>query len=638
MIAGGLPPGTSLVEEEAGAAIPAGLRLREARDVSDERDGRGERRDAAVAGPAAGAPSGGYAWLKRRLLVLVLSCAVLPLLLLGWGLHLHYTRTARERLMTSLEAQLDRHRKVIELFLADRKARLQLLVATSRRDDLCAPGRLAEVLAALNQGGWSYTDLGVIDGAGRHLAYAGPYDLLDRNYAETHWFGEVMRDGVHVSDMFLGFRNEPHFVIAVSREEDGRTWILRATIDTDHFRSLVEDVWVGRTGEIVLLDRAGRFQTRPRLGGAIMDASGMTLPPVEAGSRFAIVPAGLDAAGRRVPRCVVGHVWLQEPAWLLVIRQDYGEAFGDLVRAGRASLIFVHLAVLLFGGVGIVVTRQLLAMVRERDRRSADLGCQLLEAGKMAALGELAAGVAHEINNPLAIIGTERQLLLDDLDAGAAAGPGFPARLRDALGQVATQVERCRRITHALLNYARPVEAVAGDVDLNRFLCEVVALVEREARSSGIEFRLDLATDLPAVQADPAQLQQVFLNLVTNAIDAHDGKPYGTVILSTRRCRDGRAVEAVVADTGTGVAPEVAARVFDPFFTTKATGKGTGLGLAICLGTVRGLGGDIALESEAGIGTCVRVTLPVRSAVTRARGGGTPDDPAPRIRTEEVSR
>jgi len=552
-----------------------------------------------------------YAWMKRRLVLLIVLGAVLPLLGLGWTLHLHHTRRAHTRLLASFETQLDRHQKTIELFLADRKARLQLLADSHDQKRIGEPGRIAELLAALNRSGWSFADLGALDATGRHLAYAGPFDLLERNYADAKWFREVMRRGVYVSDMFRGYRDEPHFIIAISRPEGDRTWILRATIDTESFRALVENVRMGRSGEVFLLDRQARYQTRPRFGGEIMGPSGLAPLADRIGPRVAIEPAQRDENGFRTPRRVVGRVWLDEPSWLLVIRQDYDEAFADLVHADRAVLVYMHAAVLIFGAAGLLVTQRMLAMLRQRDRLGADLQRQLRCAGKMAALGELAAGIAHEINNPLAIIATERQLLVDDLERGDA--PPDRGGLRGALDQIATQVARCRRITHALLDFARPAEVAVAPLDLNAFLREAVTLVEREAHASGIVFELELAAALPTVHADPSLMQQVLLNLVNNAIDAHGGKPYGTVTVTTHARPERRCVEILITDTGCGVAPEDAERIFEPFFTTKRAGEGTGLGLSICLGIVQGLGGDISLESESGRGTTVHLLLPVHS-------------------------
>jgi two-component system NtrC family sensor kinase len=127
-------------------------------------------------------------------------------------------------------------------------------------------------------------------------------------------------------------------------------------------------------------------------------------------------------------------------------------------------------------------------------------------------------------------------------------------------------------------------------IDVNSFVREVIDLMAREAKTGGIKFIPELQPDLPPVLSDPSQLQQVFLNLITNAVDAHNGKPYGTITIRTRAADRDEGVHVSVADTGTGIPPENLEKIFDPFFTTKPVGKGTGLGLSICYATMKGLG------------------------------------------------
>jgi two-component system NtrC family sensor kinase len=134
--------------------------------------------------------------------------------------------------------------------------------------------------------------------------------------------------------------------------------------------------------------------------------------------------------------------------------------------------------------------------------------------------------------------------------------------------------------------------------------------MEGRAKGMGIQFSADLEKDLPSFLSDPSQLQQVFLNLITNAFDAHDGKPYGTISISTRFNNQREGVEIVVADTGSGISPENMEKMFDPFFTTKPVGKGTGLGLSITYSIIKRLGGDISVQSEIGKGTQFNIFLP----------------------------
>jgi two-component system NtrC family sensor kinase len=169
--------------------------------------------------------------------------------------------------------------------------------------------------------------------------------------------------------------------------------------------------------------------------------------------------------------------------------------------------------------------------------------------------------------------------------------------------QIDVQIQRCKRITQNLLRFARRTKSVLETVDINLFVNEVIDLMEREAGTGGIKFFSNLEKDLPPILSDPSQLQQVFLNLITNAIDAHDKKPYGTIHINTRSDEQNQGIQIVVADTGSGISPENLEKIFEPFFTTKPVGRGTGLGLSVCYSIIKGLGGDINAQSKLGEGT-----------------------------------
>jgi len=552
-----------------------------------------------------------YSRLYRKFILITLVCSLVPLLLVGWAINIHYTRFSKNRMITAIETQVDYHRKIIELFLKERSSKLQLIAQTHSRESLREFTQLAHVFEVLNQESGSITDLGIIAQDGRHLAYVGPYDLMDKNYSQTHWFKKVMEKGIYISDMFTGFRKVPHFIIAITRNEGGEKWILRATIDTEAFRSLVENVRIGKTGEVYLLNQQGIYQTTPRFGGKIMEKAPYSVGAVHDGTRTAIfTPSSSGGEQGKLPRQLMATAWLGEPKWMLVVKQDYDEAFGEVNYANFASLLFLHLCALTILIVSVLTTRHLIRVIKKRDIEADQLNHQLMEAGKMASIGELSAGVAHEINNPLAIILTEKQILLDAAQYTPELNEEFRQSLEESLGQIDTQVKRCKRITHNLLRFSRRTKSVIERVDLNAFLREVVELMEREAKSSGIRFSMELDGTLKPVLSDPSQLQQVFLNLITNAIDAHDGKPYGTIRITSTSDEKNRRVRLVFADTGSGIPKENLSKIFDPFFTTKAVGKGTGLGLSICYGIMQRLGGRITAKSEVGVGTEFMLELP----------------------------
>ena len=227
---------------------------------------------------------------------------------------------------------------------------------------------------------------------------------------------------------------------------------------------------------------------------------------------------------------------------------------------------------------------------------------ELLHKDKLASMGQLAAGVAHELNNPLGTI-----LLYSDAMYNDA--PEDDPR-RDDLEMIIKEAQRCKIIVAGLLNFARQHDSMVQEVDINLLLQEVVQKVSAQPRFEHLEVAYHLDPLLPIIQADGAQLQQVFINLFNNSADAIGGA--GAITISTR-CLAADSVEIRVEDTGSGIAPENLDKLFTPFFTTKPAGKGTGLGLAIVYGIVKMHRGQIRLESRVGHGTTVIVTLPVHS-------------------------
>jgi two-component system NtrC family sensor kinase len=551
-----------------------------------------------------------YTIFFRRFAFLIIVCFLIPLVFVGWGINFYYTRFAKERMINSFHAQVENHRKIIELFLRQRSSKLQLIAHTHSKGYLGEVSNLARVFEMINLETSSFADLGVIDGYGRHLAYIGPYDLMDKNYSEAFWFKQVMEKGLYVSDMFMGFRKVPHFIMAVTRQENGERWILRATIDTEVFRSLVENVRIGRTGEVYLLNMKGVFQTSPRFQGKIMERAPFLVEPVHEGTRIRILEGGTDEQKQRIPRRIVAQTWLTEPRWMLVVTQDYSEAFSEVNQANHATLIFLLLSAIATLIITVIITKHMIEVIKRRDDEADQLNRQLMQAGKLASVGELSAGVAHEINNPLAIILTERQILLDLMGQTPTLDGDFREALLESLSQIDVQVQRCKRITQNLLRFSRRTTSVIETVDLNEFIGEVIELMEREAKTSGIKFLPDLEVGLPPILTDPSQLQQVFLNMINNAIDAHEGKSYGSIHISTRSDDHTRGVQVVFADTGSGISDENREKIFDPFFTTKPVGRGTGLGLSICYSIIKRLGGDIAVQSEVGKGTVFTLFLP----------------------------
>ncbi len=550
-----------------------------------------------------------YSRLFRRFVFLTMICSLVPLLFAGWAINIHYSGFARERILKTLQTRVEYHKKIIELFLNENKTRLDFIARTNSIEFLIKEGNLTHILSNINRDSWVLTDIGIIDENGDHAAYVGPYDLIDKNYSNAFWFREVMEKGIYTSDMFMGFRKEPHFIMAVTKSEKGRRWILRATVNTDGFRSLVESVRIGRSGDVYLLNRKGIYQTGPGSNGEILTQALEFKGEIHDDVKFRfleIVDKGLKV------KKIVCETWLKDPRWLLVVRVGEKEFFEDVYHANRATLVSLHLSALIILIVTAFVTNHMVQVIKKRDSELEGMNNQLMQAGKLASIGELSAGVAHEINNPLAIIMTEHQLLLDAEKRTPITDPGLGEQFAGSLSQIGTQVRRCAHITKNLMKFARRTRSVVETVNINLFLREVMDLMEREAKSDGIAFKSVLDDTLPPIMTDPSQLQQVCLNFINNAIDAHEEKGLGTITLTTCHSRDKTGISIMVEDTGSGIKDEDIEKIFDPFFTTKAPGRGTGLGLSICYSIVKQLGGHIQVESHLGKGTRFTLTFPFK--------------------------
>jgi len=222
---------------------------------------------------------------------------------------------------------------------------------------------------------------------------------------------------------------------------------------------------------------------------------------------------------------------------------------------------------------------------------------------RLSQLGKMAAGIAHEVGNPLAAISSIVQTLLVQTQEESA---------RERLLLVKEQVGRITGIIRQLVEYSRPATERPRPLDMNELVRDAARLMRYEPRARGVDLTLELDDHLPRAIGLPHQLQQLFLNLLHNAMDATEGRPWRAVRVRSRR--EGEWAEFSVEDNGRGMPPEVLARVFDPFFTTKEPGRGTGLGLWICKGIADSLPGDLRLSSEVGRGT----TATLRTRITHA--------------------
>lgn len=546
-----------------------------------------------------------YRGLRQYIIIILLVAAAIPLAVIGGSIYYEYRASVREKVTTQLKSIVTHHKESIESFLQEFTSAMRVITHLKPLDKIVQREVLEEVFHSLQREyKHAFEDLGVIDSKGTHLAYIGAYDLLGKNYSDAPWFKEVIDKGVFISDVFLGYRQVPHFVIAVKEGEGKGAWILRATVDAARFGTVVENVRLGHTGEAFIVNKEGYYETRPRMAGDILEKiepSSLDLAPFD-GVKFWEVK---DKSGQKVLRA---KTWMKDNNWLLIVKQDVDEAFAEVYKTRNMAIALFVIGALLVAVVTFFTTRVLVRKIEKADEEKRALDEQLIESAKLASIGELSAGIAHEINNPLAIIGEEAGWMQDLLKRDDLKGLKEMDDFKDSLREIARQAGRCKEITHKLLSFARRTESVIKSLNINELIEDVIGIVEREAAVNNIEIIRQYDEPLPLIYSDPAQLRQVFLNLLNNATDAI--KRGGEIKIETGTGEDD-SISIKVSDTGIGMPKEILTKIFDPFFTTKPQRKGTGLGLSICHGIIEELGGDISVASQVGKGTTFTINLPL---------------------------
>jgi two-component system NtrC family sensor kinase len=544
---------------------------------------------------------------RRILLAAVVSAsvvAIVPLLIMTWVNYHQYGRAFREEQTRPMVRFVANGKQSLEAFLSERTAALQYVLREETHDDLRDPELLVRVLGNMKTAFGGFVDLGLIEADGTQVSYAGPYELEGMNYEDYPWFQEVIRRGVYVSDVFLGYRDFPHFVIAIFRETDpGQGFVLRATIDTDFIDRLVRTLLIQPGGDAFLLNGDGILQTRSRSYGGILERARMSGLPFSTQTELMELE---DDSGRDH---IVAYVQVDGSPFTLVMVSP-----GDRVQSGWAALrrnlvIFLTVSVFLILGVVIWGATWMVNRAREADLHRAACYHKMEYTNKMAALGRLSAGVAHEINNPVSII-TEKAGLLKDLLLMSETIPP-KERMLDLVDSVLRSADRCGGITHRLLGFAKHMQVRAETIDLDLLLKEVLGFLEKEAVYRNLQVVLDFPPDPPTTVSDRGQLQQVFLNILNNAFAAVDD---GGRIEIGIKAVEPDSVAIWVEDNGVGIPEENLSHIFDPFFSTKK-GAGTGLGLSITYGIVQKLGGEISVHSIVGEGTRFTVTLPKGKAL-----------------------
>jgi len=588
--------------------------------------------------------------LRFRLVVAGVFISILPLLLLG-AYHLNLVGRWQEKAIgeqnrVAAEAVAnDIHNLTVQ-----QEGFLQAFSLRYGKELLEMPSREAEgILYSLLRLSPYLEEVSVFDLKGKELARASRRHLVvpgeQRPLSDRELMEKVRRGERYYGPVEIEEDGRPLFSLAVPLWDLSREWPVGGLKAKVSLKGVMDTITMLHTrqqgGTIYLVDSRGRLIGHQDFSLVLRQLDVRNSPAVreflqgkEPPTRY-VSYDGQEVLGVVIPLRDLGWgiiieypvSWAMAPvrtaAWhllallavvvalLLLLNSYLSWHFSKPIEElGRAALEVARgnfVEVNLMSGVGELASLQETFNYMSRElKEKARMEALVRQADKLAAVGRLAAGVAHEINNPLAIVSAYTEDFLDRLEEGGTSS-FKEGEWKAYLTAVSRQVARCTSIIRKLLDFARPAPGVREWVKVDEVVQEIASLMDYTIKKKGIELALELEGGL-RVYADRLQLEQVLLNLLTNAVEAieKEGK------ICIKAAKKGQEIKISVIDTGRGIPPENLEKIFEPFFTTKPVGQGTGLGLSICYGIVQDLGGRMVVESSPGQGTTVKVYLPAR--------------------------
>jgi two-component system NtrC family sensor kinase len=532
---------------------------------------------------------------------------ILPHALFSIYFHVQFTSSLKKADMLNLAALSESQRNTIDLFLEERVVNLFTLFHSREFSIHPSAREMTYYLQYLRQVSDAFVDVGFLNSGGIQIGYAGPFPYLQgKDYSGEKWFAALMNQdrGYFISDIYEGFRNKPHFTIATRQLIDGQAFTIRSTLDPDKFYMFLRTISHGKGIESALINENGRYQVVDPDRGELLGLSDF-VPDVRQKSGV----QEIKEVGQQV---LVAYQWLKETNWALLVWQPLAIAHAQMYRARKIMMVSLIVLLCLLSVAIWALTRQLVNRAQASTEKSQELQSQLVHASKLASIGELATGVAHEINNPLAIITSTSGVIQDMLNPEFELNAS-PENILKEVNIIESAAFRASKITRQLLDFGHEYQPSLSLCDVHTILDEVInGLKAREFKVEDIEIKRRYEPKLPKVLLDSDQIRQVFLNIINNAGDAISGP--GTITIST--AEEEGYVRVTIQDTGRGMSSEQMGKIFDPFYTTKEVGKGTGLGLSVSLSIVESMGGSITAQSLPGEGSSFTVLLPMKRETT----------------------
>ncbi|MGB6064372.1 MAG: cache domain-containing protein [Desulfomonilaceae bacterium] len=540
-------------------------------------------------------------WLK--IVTVMLFLGIVPLLVLGTIIY-YQSRAAYEKIIvdTLQTSALDTGRAV-DLFLNERVSELFTIARTQTLDQLKNRVALDKIFLGLKDACRFFSAVEIVNNRGKRIAYAGLRDSTSETFdkLDKDWVRRVLSSGVYVSDVFEDYRNEPHFfVAAASAKESG--WILRGTVKAEALDKIMRSAPVGKKGYAFIVSKNNLLQTTPHAGEK------QSLPfyssDLFASTRTKdsqILYRGKDSFAAAIP--------IRSGGWVLVLGENFREQMVPLLEVRRTGVFIAAACILFILGSAVLTARSIVKGFARFSRQEQPDDNTEMQSGKMMALDRMAAGIAHEVNNPLAIIGGMAGWMKDLLgEEDIRASKNFET-YKDCLAKIEREVRRCKMVTQRLLSFGRSVTPSRAAVDVNHLLVETVSLFESEAYFRDIGIHATYGDRLPPVTTDPTKLQQVFFDIFDESIDAV-GK-YGSINVNTSCERDRQELLITISRSGSESSSANIAEVTGSVPTVDASGTRSAKRFSDSHSVISESGGTISVADPVAGHRTFTIRLPV---------------------------
>ncbi len=547
---------------------------------------------------------------KMQLIAALVLISSVPLVLFAIIIYEKLEELVRGKAVSHIESIVLQNAFALDQFRKERIHDLNLLAETvegaSRTTQTAHFMRLRK-----EQSIYRHLFLAGLDGM--VLLETGTFSLPNKHVGEEKWFARAVKGEPFLGDVEFRSPGARDLLVAVPVITRGGaiTGVIGSIVDFQGIAEAITNAGIGKTGEIYILNKNGVFLTNTRVGE---NRPGERLIPERFTTYFTEVGPHeyIDYRGIRVVRAYRRLAGLD---WLLVGEQDSSEVLSDVTSLRMLFAGFAVLLIILVVLTGSHVSARMVRLLKTAYEHNKDLELQVIQKEKLASMGLLTAGIAHELNTPLSSALLYTQMMKEDL---GNAGASYEKPFRERLDVIEEEIKRGSRIIRNLLDFSRQSRPESAVTDINDILDKLLDISAKLCLDRGITITRDLDEGIPLVKGNPGILHQVFMNIVANAVEAMDNG--GNLSVSTRFMQALHRVVVDIQDTGPGIPEEFLGDVFDPFFTTKQSEEGTGLGLAISYSMVKKMGGNIRVTSScrdkmkdlcSSTGTTFAVELPV---------------------------